>query len=191
MDPVYEEKVYRFFEAEIPKVLKEEDYRILDASICKGVTPYHTKETKFLLINHDLIIDGVDLFSGTEAFDIQRIALKFGARMPRAHEWRLIAFWITYGGEYVKKFGFVHRGHTWEHTNIPQTQDNAAYYWSSSRNHNNDNEMRAIRVFDDGQFDTPFRPKGEKMGVRLIILPELLKKLSDAQKVLDAPIPLT
>ena len=191
MDPKFEEKAYRYFEAEIPRVLREMDYRILDTSICKGATPYHTKETKFLLLNHDMIIDGVDLFSGKDAFDLQRIALQFGARMPRAHEWRLIAFWITYGGEYVKKFDFVHRGHTWEDTDIPQTQDKAAYYWTSSRNHSNDNEMRAIRVFDDGQFDTPFRPKGEKMGVRLIILPEILKTLSDAKKTLLAPIPLT
>ena len=191
MDPIYRERVNQFFQTEIPKVLEEKDYRLLSARICKGVTPYHEKETKFLLINHDLVIDGVDMFSGKDAFEIQEIALRYGARMPRAHEWRLIAFWITYGGEYVKKFGFAHRGHTWENTDIPQTQDNAAYYWSSSRNHSNDAEMRAIRIFDDGQFDTPFRPKGEKMGVRMIILPEILKKLSDARKTLEAPIPLT
>ena len=42
-----------------------------------------------------------------------------------------------------------------------------------------------------GQFDTPFRPIGEKMRIRLILDPEILEKLCKAKKILDEPVPLT
>ena len=191
MDPVYEKKVHEVIKGIVDAALENQDYRLVDFSICKGRTPYHKKEFKFMILNDDLVIDGQEMFTGKEAFEIQRIAMKYGARMPRAHEARGIGFWITFGGEYVQKFGFAHAGHTWENTDIPQTQDGAAYYWTGSRNHNNDQEMKVMRIFGDGQFDTPFRPIGEKMRIRLILDPEILEKLCKAKKILDEPVPLT
>ena len=185
MDPVYKERVEEVLEGIVKNALDNHDYRLIEFSICKGKTPYHKKEFKFMILNDDLSIDGQDMFSGKEAYEIHLLAMKYGARLPRAHEARGIGFWITFGGEYVQKFGFDHAGHTWEDTDIPQTQDEAAYYWTASRNHNDDQRMRAMRVYKDGQFDTPYRPIGEKMKIRLIIDPDILKKNAEEKKAAE------
>lgn len=182
MDPVYKERVSKILEKIVNDAIGNQDYRLIEFSICKGRTPYHKKEFKFMILNEDLVIDGQNMFTGKEAAEIQDVALKFGARLPRAHEARGIGFWITFGGEYVQKFGFEHAGHTWENTDIPQTQDGAAYYWTGSCNHNDVEKRRAMRIYEDGQFDTPYRSIGEKMRIRLIIDPEILAKNAEKEK---------
>ena len=187
MDPTFEAKVYEHFKKEIPETLKKLEYWVLNATISEGKIPFQKEETGFLMLKHDLVIDGRALFTGKEASQIQSIALKFGTRMLRAHEAREIGLWICYGGKYVEEFGFVHPDTPSKSADTPETLDEAAYYWTSSRNPNNDKEMRAMRIYDDGRFDTPYHPISELMRMRMIIVPELLESLPDLMKILKDP----
>ncbi len=151
------------------------DFRRLEYVVSEGRTPEKKKVDVFIVPNRDFEFDGKSMFTAKEAFTLQDLGAEFGLRLPRAHEWRGIGFWITHNGEYIKKFNLSHDGHTWEGTDIPQNQDGGAYYWSGSSDKDR-NRVRAVSVLKDGTFDINFRSPDESMRVRLIIDPVLLEK---------------
>ena len=157
------------------------NYRLLEFTVSEGKSPWKKKQVSFIVPNKDFEIPDrkeptkmKTMFTSEEAFEIQEQGKDFGLRLPRAHEWRGLGYWITHEGEYVKKFNLVHAGHTWENTDIPQTQDGGAYYWSGSSDKTREH-VRVMTLLEDGTFDIKFRSPDESMRLRLIIDPVLLK----------------
>ena len=150
------------------------NYRLLEYTVSEGKTPWKKKVVSFLVPNRDFEFGDKVMFTAEEAFQLQKEGSDFGLRLPRAHEWRGVGFWITHEGEYVKKFNLEHSGHTWEGTDIMQNQDHGAYYWSGSSDKDR-TRVRVMTVLPDGTFDIKFRSPSESMRVRLIIDPALLK----------------
>lgn len=124
--------------------------------------------------NRDFVLGDKSMFTSEEAFELQEVGSDLGVRLPRAHEWRGIGYWITHEGEYVKKFDLTHAGHYWQGTEIPQRQDGGAYYWTGSSSKDREH-VRAVRVLPDGTFDITFRPYNESMCIRPVIDPQILK----------------
>ena len=163
--------------------LTNKTYRKLRFSVCEGRTPDKIKEVEFWVLDHDFVYVEQDLFSEkqdmfrfNEAIEIQTIGHDYGLRLPRAHDWRGIGFWMTHDGKYygVTKFNFEHAGHLWQNTSIPQTKDGGAYYWSGSSDKTGESARAAV-FYPSGHFDVVFRPRTEGMKVRLVIDPTLLK----------------
>lgn len=168
-------KVRKSLELFASEIQTTGNYRLLEFSVCEGKTPWKKKHEALIVPNKDFSIGDKTMFTSEEAFTLQDNGKDFGLRLLRAHEWRGLGFWITYGGEYVHKFNLEHAGHTWESTDIVQDKDRAAYYWTGSSDKARE-FVRAARIFPDGTFDINFRSPEEAMRVRLILDPELLKR---------------
>ena len=168
-------KVRKALEKFAYDIMSAGNYRLLKFSVSEGNTPWKEKTVTLMVPNRDFELGDKTMFTSEEAFELQQHGMGFGLRLPRAHEWRGIGFWITHEGEYVKKFQLEHDGHTWQGTDIPQNQDHGAYYWSGSSDKDR-SHVRAMRVLPDGTFDINFRSPDESMRVRLVIDPALLRK---------------
>ena len=140
------------------------------------------EDIRLLIAKKDFSVQGQRQFTFDEALEIQEAGREYHLRLMHAYEWRLFGAWITYGDEYFgkSKFNLAHEGHTWEGTDIPQTQDGGAYYWTGSdgsyywsddggvtSSYRKENAC-AVRCLPSGYFDILFRPRNEKMNVRLV-----------------------
>ena len=152
------------------KARVDEAYRVLSFSVYEGRTPSNTKTVRLRVLDHDFEFDGKKQFTFGEAIEIQEAGREFGLRLLMAHEWRGLGFWINHSGEYygVTKFNLQHEGHRWDGTEIPQTQDGGAYYWTGSSDKEG-TKARAAIFLPTGQFDVKFRPVGEGMNIRLVL----------------------
>ncbi len=158
------------------KALAEWAFHELEASLRSGSNPEDCMGMRFCILDEDFTLGDQKMFTFDEAIQIQTAGHDYGLRLPRAHEWRAIGSYVTFGGEYhgETKLHFVAAGHTWEGTSFSQTQDGSAYYWSGSSGPDKE-KARAAVFHPSGEFNIKYRPRDEGMRVRLILNPNLLK----------------
>ncbi|MBR3131275.1 hypothetical protein IKG31_01745 [Candidatus Saccharibacteria bacterium] len=151
-------------------------YHVLGSSLVAGSDPDDRMDMRFFILDDDFVLDDQKMFTFDEAIQIQAIGHDYGLRLPRAHEWRAIGSFVTFGGEYhgETKLHFVTAGHTWEGTSFSQTQDGSAYYWSGSSGPDKE-KARAVVFHPSGEFNVRYRPRDEGMRVRLLLNPDFLK----------------
>ncbi len=152
---------------------RENLYRGMEFSVYDGRTPRHSKKVVLKLLNRDFELDGKTWFTFEEAKMIEDIGREFGLRMPKAHEWRGLGFWVTHDDIYAgeTKFNFQHDGYRWESTDFKQDVG-VAYYWTGSEDFSVSQDVesekaRAVKI-SVGQFNILSRPKTEGMNLRLL-----------------------
>lgn len=163
-------------------VTKKKNYWKVKFELSQGDSRDGKEATQWLIAKKDFTILGQRQFTFDEALEIQEAGRKYHLRLMHAFEWRGFGMWVTYGDRYfgLSKFDFAHEGHTWEGTDIPQTQDGGSYYWTGSdgsyywsddgsvtSSYRKENAC-AVRCLPSGYFDILFRPRKEKMNVRLV-----------------------
>jgi len=151
-------------------------YRGMGFSVFDGKTPNHSKSVTVKLLNRDFVLGDKDWFTFEEAKLIEDVGREFGLRIPTAHEWRGIGFWVTHDDIYAgeTKFNFRHNGYRWEGTDFKQDMS-VAYYWTGSEDFSADKstktteseKARAVKIAV-GQFNILSRPKTEGMNLRLM-----------------------
>ena len=155
----------------LKETLENKDFLMLSFGVAQGITPDKKKNVGFWMFNHDFALEDKDKFFWDEFMEIDRLGDDMAVDGPGAHDWRWISGWATRKAIYlgITKFNFIHDGHTYEKTMIPQAQLKHAEYWSTTED--GPEKARAALFHEHGFFHTEPMLKTEGRRARLLIDP--------------------